>query len=72
MPYLIRIGFYSQKNNYTSQGYFIKLSGKKVITKWGAIYVLSNPNITFFWKWYKPREKTYLFGTEKKSQRFFP
>ena len=70
MPYLVKVGYYVQENRLTSQGYFIKRDGKKVITRWGAIYVRSNPSIKIFWKWYKVQEKIHKFSSIAEAKSF--
>ena len=68
MPYLVKVGYYEQEGRLTSQGYFIKRSGKKVITHWGGIYVKSNPSIKYFWKY--TQEKIHSFSSEEKAKDF--
>ena len=70
MPYLVKVGYYVQENRLTSQGYFIKRTGTKVFTKWGGLYIKSNPTIKFFWKWYKVQEKTHRFNSQEKAKEF--
>jgi len=70
MPYFIKVGYYVQENRLTSQGYFIKRIGTKVITRWGGIYIKSNPRIKFFWKNYNVLEKTHRFDSHEKAKEF--
>lgn len=70
MPYLVKVGYYVQENRLTSQGYFIKRIGSKVLTRWGGIYVKSNPWIKFFWKNYSVPEKTHKFSSVEKAKDF--
>lgn len=70
MPYLVKVGYYIQENRLTSQGYFITRVGKKVITRWGGVYVKSIPKIKIFWKWYRPLEKIHKFHSVEKAKNF--
>jgi len=70
MPYLVKVGYHAKGNRLTSQGYFISRSGKKVITRWGGIYVKSNPEVRFFWKSYSVPEKIHRFSSEAKAKYF--
>lgn len=70
MPYLVKVGYDTKKDRLTAQGYFISRSGKKVITRWGGIYVKSNPAVRFFWKNYSVLEKIHTFSSEAKAKYF--
>lgn len=70
MPYLVKVGYHAQENRLTSQGYYISRSGKKVITRWGGIYIKSNPIVKFFWKSYSVPEKIHRFGSESQAKYF--
>lgn len=70
MPYLVKVGYHAKENRLTSQGYFISRTGKNVITRWGGIYIKSNPVVKFFWKSYRVPEKIHRFSSEAKAKYF--
>lgn len=70
MPYLVKVGYYVQENRLTSQGYYIRRVGSKVITQWSGIYVKSNPTIKLFWKNSRLQSKSYPCGTPKNAKEF--
>lgn len=70
MPYLVKVGYYVQEDRLTSQGYFIKRMGTRVYTKWGGIYVKSNPTVKFFWKNYSVQNKTHKLSSTDAAKGF--
>lgn len=70
MPYFVKVG-YERKNlsKITSKGYFIKRTGKKVYTEWGAIDAVGLKRKKFNWHT-TPQIWEYKCRSEKEALQF--
>ena len=71
MPFFVKVGFEEENQcKTTSKGYFIRRTGSWIITKWGAIDVISLKRKNFYWKGNYPQEKIYKLRTVQNAKDF--